>query len=297
VAGKLDGKVAFITGAARGQGRSHAVRLGLEGADIIAVDVCRQVEGVPYPMATAEDLDQTVKEVEALGRRIVARPADVRDEAELKAAFDAGVAELGPAEIVVADAGLATMSLHETPETWQVVIDVNTAGTFHTVDVALPAMIGHGRGGAIVLISPSAVLDGIGGRSRGGPSRGGPTRGGPTRGGPTRGGPSLGGLAGTASKRGFVDLMRGYADDLARHGIRVNSVHPTGVRTPITENDALRGLLTANPEAGTAIANALPVDMIESADVASAVAWLVSDEARYITGITLAVDAGLTSKG
>jgi NAD(P)-dependent dehydrogenase (short-subunit alcohol dehydrogenase family) len=229
-------------------------------------------------MATAEDLDQTVKEVEALGRRIVARPADVRDEAELKAAFDAGVAELGPAEIVVADAGLATMSLHETPETWQVVIDVNTAGTFHTVDVALPAMIEHGRGGAIVLISPSAVLDGIGAPNHGG-------------------GLSRGGLAGTAAKRGFVDLMRGYADDLARHGIRVNSVHPAGVRTPITENDALRGLLTANPEAGTAIANALPVDMIESADVASAVAWLVSDEARYITGITLAVDAGLTSKG
>jgi SDR family mycofactocin-dependent oxidoreductase len=270
VAGKLDGKVAFVTGAARGQGRGHAVRLGLEGADIIAVDICRQIEGVPYPMATAEDLDQTVKEVEALGRRIVARPADVRDEAELKAAFDAGAAELGPAEIVVADAGLARMSLHETHEAWQVVIDVNTGGTFNTVEVALPAMIEHGQGGAIVLISPSAVLDGIGG-------------------------PSRGGLA--ASKHGFVDLMRSYADKLAPHGIRVNSVHPTGVRTPIVENDVLRGLLTVNPEAGTAIADALPVDMIESAGIASAVAWLVSDEARYITGITLAVDAGFTNRG
>jgi SDR family mycofactocin-dependent oxidoreductase len=272
VAGKLDGKVAFITGAARGQGRSHAVRLGLEGADIIAVDTCRQIEGVPYPMATAEDLDQTVKEVEALGRRIVACQADVRDEAELKAAFDAGVAELGPAEIVVADAGLATMSLHETHEAWQVVIDVNTAGTFNTVEVALPAMIEHGQGGAIVLIGSSAVLDGIGGASPGGLTR-------------------------TAAKHGFVDLMRSYADNLARHGIRVNSVHPTGVRTPIVENDALRALLTANPEAGTAIADALPVDMIESADIASAVAWLVSDDARYITGITLAVDAGFTNRG
>jgi SDR family mycofactocin-dependent oxidoreductase len=281
VAGMLDGKVAFITGAARGQGRGHAVRLGLEGADIIAVDICRQVEGVPYPMATAEDLDQTVKEVEALGRRIFARPADVRDEAELKAAFDAGVAELGPAEIVVADAGLATMSLHETHETWQVVIDVNTTGSFNAVEVALPAMIEHGQGGAVVLISPSAVLDGIGGPSRGGPSLGGP---------------SVGGRAAAAPKQGFVDQMRSYADNLARHGIRVNSLHPTGVRTPITENDALRGLLTANPEAGTAIANALPVDMIESADIASAVAWLVSDDARYITGITLAVDAGFTNK-
>jgi SDR family mycofactocin-dependent oxidoreductase len=285
VAGKLDGKVAFVTGAARGQGRGHAVQLGLEGADIIAVDICRQIDGVPYTMATAEDLDQTVKEVEALGRRIVARPADVRDEAELKAAFDAGVAELGPAEIVVADAGLATMSLHETHEAWQVVIDVNTSGTFNTVEVALPAMIEHGQGGAIVLIGPSAVLDGLGGPSRSGVSRGGVSG----------GGPGGGGLA--AAKHGFVDQMRSYADSLAPHGIRVNSVHPTGVRTPIAENDALRGLLTANPEAGTAIANALPVDMIESADIASAVAWLVSDEARYITGITLAVDAGLTSKG
>jgi SDR family mycofactocin-dependent oxidoreductase len=271
VTGKLDGKVAFITGAARGQGRSHAMRLGLEGADIIAVDICRQVDGVPYPMATAEDLDRTVKEVEALGRRIVALQADVRDEAGLKAAFDAGVANLGPADIVVADTGIATMSLHETPEAWQVVIDVNLTGTINTVEVALPAMIKHGRGGAIVLTGSSAVLDGIGG-------------------------PSRGGLGNTAPKHGFVGLMRNYADNLARHQIRVNSVHPTGVRTPIVENDALRELLTANPEAGTAIADALPVDMVESADIASAVAWLVSDDARYITGITLAVDAGFTSK-
>src|SRR5690349_12196218 len=117
--GKLEGKVAFITGAARGQGRSHAVRLAQEGADIIAIDICRQIDAVPYPMATPQDLDQTVKEVEALGRRIVARKADVRDEAGLKAAFDAGVAELGPVEIVVANAGVATMSLHETREAWQ----------------------------------------------------------------------------------------------------------------------------------------------------------------------------------
>lgn len=240
MAGKLDGKVAFITGAASAQGRSHAVRLGLEGADIIAVDTCRQIDGVPYPMATAQDLDQTVKEVKALGRRIVARQADVRDEAELKAAFDVGVAELGPADIVVANAGIATMSVHETQEALQVVIDVNLTGSFNTVEVALPAMIKHGQGGAIVLISSSAVLDGIGG-------------------------PSRAGLARTASKHGFVGLMRSYANNLARHRIRVNSVHPTG---------------------------ALPVDMVESADTASAVAWLVSEDARYITGITLAVGQG-----
>jgi SDR family mycofactocin-dependent oxidoreductase len=272
MAGRLDGRVAFITGAARGHGRSHAVRLGLEGADIIAVDVCRQIEGVPYPMATAADLDQTVKEVEALGRRIVARQADVRDEAGLKAAFDAGVAELGPADIVVANAGVATMSLRETHEAWQVVIDVNFTGTFNAVEVALPAMIEQGRGGAIVLISSSPVLDGIGG-------------------------PSRDGLAGIASEHGFVGLMRSYADNLAPHGIRVNSVHPTGVLTPVVENDALRELLIANPEAGTAIADALPVDMVEPTDITSAVVWLVSDDARYLTGITLAVDAGFTSRG
>jgi SDR family mycofactocin-dependent oxidoreductase len=270
VAGKLDGKVAFITGAARGQGRGHAVRLAQEGADIIAVDTCRQLDAVPYPMATAEDLDQTVKEVQALGRRIVARQADARDEARLKAAFDDGVAELGPAEIVVANPGIATMSLHETHEAWQVVIDVNLSGTFNTVEVALPAMIEHGQGGAIVLIGSSASLAGLGD-------------------------PVRGGLAYAASGPGVVGRMRSYASTLARHRIRVNSVHPLGARTPVAENDALRGFLSANPEAGDAIADALPVDMAESADIASAVAWLVSDDACYVTGVTLAVDAGYRS--
>lgn len=269
--GRLDGKVAFITGAARGQGRSHAVRLAQEGADVIAVDICRQLDAVPYPMATPEDLDQTVKEVEALGRRIVARQADVRDEAGLRAAFDAGVGELGPVDIVVANAGISTMSLHEALDTWQVVIDVNLTGTFNTVEVAVPPMIRHGRGGAIVLISSSAGLAGIGG-------------------------PSRGGLAYTASKHGVVGLMRSYANNLARHLIRVNSVHPTGVRTPMVENDAFREFLSAYPDAGTAIANALPVDMVEPADIAGAVAWLVSDDARYVTGIALAVDAGFINK-
>ena len=271
MAGRLDGKVAFITGAARGQGRSHAVRLAQEGADIIAVDICRQIDAVPYPMANQGDLGQTVTEVEALGQRIIARQADVRELAGLKEAFEAGVAELGPAEIVVANAGIATMSLHETHDAWQAVIDVNLTGTFNTVEVALPSMIQHGRGGAVVLISSSAGLAGIGG-------------------------PSRGGLAYTASKHGVVGLMRSYANNLARHRIRVNSVHPTGVRTPMVENDAFREFFTAYPDAGTAIANALPVDMVEPTDIAGAVAWLVSDDARYVTGIALAVDAGFLNK-
>jgi len=166
VAGKLEGKVAFITGAARGQGRSHAIRLAQEGANIIAVDLCRQIDSVAYPLATPDDLAETVKEVEALDRRIVAREADVRDEAGLTAAFDAGVAELGPVDIVLANAGIAPMTLGEEPQqAWRDVIDVNLTGVFNTVETAIPSMIERGQGGAIVLTSSTA---GIGGASRGG---------------------------------------------------------------------------------------------------------------------------------
>ena len=164
MAGKLEGKVAFITGAARGQGRSHAVRLAQEGADIIAVDICAQIGSVGYPMATPDDLTETAKAVEALDRRIVARQADVRDEAGLRAAFEAGLAELGPVDIVVANAGIAPMSLGEEPhEAWQDAIDVNLTGVFNTVEIAIPSMIERGAGGAIVLTSSTAGLNGIGG--------------------------------------------------------------------------------------------------------------------------------------
>jgi SDR family mycofactocin-dependent oxidoreductase len=221
VTGKLEGKVAFITGAARGQGRSHAVRLAAEGADIIAVDLCRQIDSVTYPMATPEDLDQTVKEVEALDRRIVARQADVRDEAGLRAAFDAGVAELGPVDIVLANAGIAPMSMHEIHQAWQDVIDVNLTGAFNTVETAIGSMIERGKGGAIVLTSSTAGINGIGG-------------------------PTRGGLGYTAAKHGLVGLMRSYANNLAPHNIRVNSVHPTGVRTPMVVNDVMAEFLAAD---------------------------------------------------
>src|ERR1700727_2779186 len=166
MAGRVEGKVAFITGAARGQGRSHAIRLASEGANIIAVDICGQVESVAYPMSTPEDLAETVKEVEALDRRIVARQADVRDEAGLRAAFDAGVAELGPVDIVLANAGIAPLSLHEEYSAWQDVIDVNLTGVFNTVEIAIPSMIERGQGGAIVLTSSTAGINGIGGPRR-----------------------------------------------------------------------------------------------------------------------------------
>ena len=271
MAGKLEGRVAFITGAARGQGRSHAIRLAEEGADIIAVDICAQIDTVPYPMASPEDLAETVKAVEALDRRIVARQADVRDEAGLRAAFQAGVAELGPAGIVLANAGIAPMSLHETHDAWQDVIDVNLTGVFNTVEIAIPSMIQHGQGGAIVLTSSTAGINGIGG--------------------PTRGGRGY-----TASKHGVVGLMRSYANTLAPHRIRVNSVHPTGVRTPMAVNEAMQEFVAADPSMGDAFANALPVDMVESADISNAILWLVSDDARYVTGVTLPVDAGFTNK-
>jgi SDR family mycofactocin-dependent oxidoreductase len=272
VAGKLEGKVAFITGAARGQGRSHAIRLAEEGADIIAVDICAQVASVVYPMATPEDLAETVTAVEALDRRIVARQADVRDEDGLRTAFDAGVAELGPVDIVLANAGIAPMSLgKERHEAWQDVIDINLTGVFNTVEIAIPSMVERGAGGAIVLTSSTAGINGIGG-------------------------PSRGGLGYTASKHGVVGLMRSYANSLAPHRIRVNSVHPTGVNTPMVVNEIMQAWLAEDPSLSDAMANALPVDMIEAVDVSNAIVWLVSDDARYITGVTLPVDAGFTVK-
>jgi SDR family mycofactocin-dependent oxidoreductase len=269
--GKLEGKVAFITGAARGQGRSHAIRLAQEGADIIASDICAQVDTVAYPMATPEDLAETVREVEALDRRIVAQQADVRDPAALKAVFDAGVAQLGPVDIVVANAGIAPLSTREQYQAWQDVIDINLTGVFNTVETVIPSMIGRGQGGAIVLTSSTAGINGIGG-------------------------PTRGGLGYTASKHGVVGLMRSYANNLAPHRIRVNSVHPTGVRTPMIVNDVMAEFLAQDPSLGNAIANALPVGVVEPVDISNAIVWLVSDDARYVTGVTLPVDAGYTNK-
>jgi SDR family mycofactocin-dependent oxidoreductase len=272
--GKLDGKVAFITGAARGQGRSHAIRLAQEGADIIAVDICEQIASVAYPMATPEDLAETVKQVEALDRRIYAAQADVRDAPALKQAFDAGTAELGPVGIVLANAGIAPMSLHEQDaktDAWQDVVDVNLTGVFNTVETAIPSMIERGQGGAIVLTSSTAGNNGIGG-------------------------PTRGGLGYTAAKHGVVGLMRSYANILAPHSIRVNTVHPTGVNTPMIVNAVMEEFLAQDPQMSNAIANALPVPMVEPIDISNAIAWLVSDDARYVTGVMLPVDAGFTNK-
>ena len=269
--GVLDGKVAFITGAARGQGRSHAVRLAQEGADIIAVDLCDQIASVAYPMATPADLEQTVKEVEALDRRIVARQADVRDREGLTAAFQEGLAELGRLDIVLANAGIAPMALGQAdPQQWYDVIDVNLSGVWNTVEITKQTLIDQGTGGAIVLTSSTAGLKGITGDDPGG-------------------------IGYTAAKHGVVGLMRSYANALAPHSIRVNSVHPTGVNTPMVVNDVMQQWLT---ESGLEFdnMNALPVAMVEAVDISNAILFLVSDAARYVTGVTLPVDAGFMGK-
>ena len=271
---RLEGKVAFVTGAARGQGRSHAVRLAEEGADIVAVDIASQIDTVTYPMATPDDLAQTVDEVEALDRRIVANRADVRDYDALKSALDDGVARLGRLDIVAANAGIVTYGTAEelTEETWRETIDVDLTGVWHTVKAAIPHLRAAG-GGAIVITSSAAGLKGT---------------------------PNT--AAYTAAKHGVVGLMRTLANELAPDMVRVNTVHPGSVDTDMIQNQALyhvflpdrEGDLTPDDLAPIFQAgNALPVPWVESVDISNAVLFLASDEARYITGVTLPVDAGV----
>lgn len=268
MSGRLEGKVAFITGAARGQGRSHAIRMAEEGAAIIATDICAQIDSVPYPLGTSDDLAETVRAVTALGAPVVSAVADVRDRAALQAAFDDGVAQLGPVDIVVANAGVWSMAVHEHPATFQDTLDINLTGVYNTVEVAAPSMVERKQGGAIVLISSTAGLAGISGGSPAG-------------------------LGYAASKHGVVGLMRNYANTLAPHSIRVNSVHPTGVETPMINNSNMEELIAEKPELMNAISNALPIAVLRPLDIANAVLWLVSDEALYVTGVALPVDGGL----
>ncbi|WP_006241950.1 mycofactocin-coupled SDR family oxidoreductase [Mycolicibacterium tusciae] len=266
----LDGKVAFITGAARGQGRAEAVRLASDGASIIAVDICDQIASVPYPLATPDDLALTVKLVEDTGARIVAQQADVRDQHALMNALTAGIDELGRLDIVIANAGIAPMQ--SGPQGWQDVIDVNLTGVYHNVEVAIPTLVDQGDGGAIVLTSSVAGLIGVGSHD-------------------------AGAVGYVAAKHGIVGLVRLYANLLAPHSVRVNSVHPAGVDTPMINNEATRQWLGSIADrTPQEMGNALPVQVLQPEDIANAVAWLVSDEARYVTGVTLPVDAGSVNK-
>ncbi len=272
--GQLDGKVALITGAARGQGRSHALRLAQEGADIIALDICAQVDSVNYPMSTPDDLKETVAQVEALDRRIVARQADIRDLGQLQEAVTAGVAELGRLDIVSASAGIFCIGTDPQPKDpavreaiWRDTIDTNLGGVWHTLEATVPILKEQGRGGAIIITSSTAGLKGS-----------------------TYNDLSL--VAYVAAKHGLTGLMRGYAKDLAPYSIRVNSVHPTGVNTMMATNDVMVERSTQDPEFVKVMANALPVDIVDPVDISNAVLYLAADSGRYVTGVALSVDAG-----
>jgi (+)-trans-carveol dehydrogenase len=277
--GRVEGKVAFVTGAARGQGRSHAIRLAQEGADIIAVDLVSQIGSVPYPMSAPEDLAETVREVEKLDRRIVASQADVRDFAALKKAVDDGVAQLGRLDIVSANAGIFSFGRMEEldEQEFQDMIDVNLTGVWKTAKAAIPHIKAGGRGGSIILTSSTAGLLAM---------------------------ENIGHYV--AAKHGVVGLMRTLALELAPDSIRVNSVHPTSVNTDMIQNAAAYELfapdLAASERTKDVLAprfasmNALPIPWVEPVDISNAVLWLASDESRYVTGVTLPIDAGQTTK-
>jgi SDR family mycofactocin-dependent oxidoreductase len=273
--GKLDGKVAFITGAARGQGRSHALRLAEEGAAIVGLDICEQIESVFYPMATKDDLAETEALVTAAGGSIVTSVGDVRDRADVQAAYEAGLREFGQVDIAVANAGIMpVLEPGDREQAWYDAIDTMLTGVWHTIEVVVPGMIARGAGGAIIITSSSAGLSSIGLNTY----------------------PGQAGYA--AAKHGVVGLMRLYASQLAKHMIRVNTVHPTGVNTPMVANEEYGAWAAANPEiaGGPNYQNPMPVPLIEPIDVSNAIVYLASDDARYVTGVPFPVDAGYLNR-
>lgn len=277
--GTLEGKVAFITGAARGQGRDHAVRLAEEGADIIALDICGPIVGrEAIPAATEADLAETVAAVEALDRRIVARPADTRDMGAVQAVVDEGLAEFGRVDIAVANAGTSgggTKAHLISEEDWRTTLDVNLTGVWHTAKAVLPAMIDAGRGGSIIITSSGAGIK-----------------------------PMLHLADYGATKAAVIYLTKVLALENGEHGIRVNSIAPGNVDTPLVMNDAVFSLFRPDLEkptrddvepvfAGMNVLKTKP--WLSGRDMANAVAWLASDQAAFITGVVLPVDMGVTA--
>ncbi len=275
--GRVSGQVAFITGAARGQGRSHALRLAEEGADIVAIDIAGQIDSVPFPMSTPQDLAETVKLVQARGQRVIGRQLDVRDQQALDAVVAETMEEFGNIDIVAANAAIFGMASNwEISERqWNDVIDVNLTGVWHTVKAVVPSMIAARRGGSIVLTNSAAGL---------------------------RASPYM--AAYTAAKHGVVGIMRSLAQELGQFGIRVNSVHPSAVATPMILNDwFLKEFLPESVDPGRdeidaafGELHALPVGVLDPIHISNAVLWLSSDEAQYITGVALPVDAGYLIK-
>lgn len=267
---RVKGKVAFITGAGRGQGRSHALHLAREGADLILCDVPGAVEGSMIAPATPEDLGETLAAIRTVrsDTRVIARHADVRDPVALRELVDEGVAELGRLDIIVANAAIMSYTpfLEHTPEMFAQVVDTNLNGAFNTCWAAIPAMIAAGNGGSVMIISSTAGIYGQ---------------------------PFTPGY--TASKHGVVGLMKGLANELGEHSIRVNTIHPSGVHTPLGDAPGLTELIaTKATTLGPVFMNTLPVHMMEPEEISHAVVYLASDESRYVTGLQLKVDCGAT---
>jgi SDR family mycofactocin-dependent oxidoreductase len=272
MAGRVEGKVAFITGAARGQGRAHALRLAEEGADIIAIDISEQVEGVPYDTARAEDLQETVRQVEALDRRIVAENCDVRDPENMKSVLEKGVGELGRLDIVSANAGVDIVGPWDsmTPEIVRTTLDINLIGVWNTVMASVPHILAGERGGSIILTSSANGL------------KAGPWN-----------------MAYNMSKYGVTGMTKSFAQELAKHNIRVNSVHPGGVDTPMAqgimgvEDSGFAKGMEANPDLVGMLTQWIP-GMMPAREISNAVLFLASDESAWVTGHALAVDGGMT---
>ncbi|WP_099024421.1 mycofactocin-coupled SDR family oxidoreductase [Mycolicibacterium palauense] len=275
--GRVEGKVAFITGAARGQGRSHAVRLAEEGADIIAVDICQDIDSIGYAMATPEDLEETARLVEKTGQGIVTARADVRDAAALRAALESGLAEFSKVDIVVAQAGVAGMKGQPPLQAWTDVINTNLVGTINAVQVALP----HLKEGASIIATASAaaLMDA---HQKPNP------------------GADPGGMAYMTSKRLLSQYIHDLATELAVRGIRANVIHPTNCNTNMLQSEPmyrsfrpdLENPTRADAEPVFGVQQAMKVPFIEPEDISNAVLWLASEEARFVTGMQMRVDAG-----
>jgi SDR family mycofactocin-dependent oxidoreductase len=275
--GRLTGKVAFITGAARGQGRAHAIRMAEEGADIIGVDICEQIGSVPYQLATMDELAETAEQVEKLDRRMVFGKADVRDLAELTEVVERGVSELGRLDIVSANAGIWSAGLFTemSEQTYRDMIDVQMHGAYYTCKATVPRLVEQGQGGSIILTSSVAGMKGF-------PNQ----------------------VHYNMAKHAVVGLMRSLANELAAQSIRVNSVHPSSTFTKMIDNPAIHAAFAPGVEnprledfgATFTAMNLLPIPWMEAVDISNAVLFLASDEARYITGVTLPVDAGFLAK-
>ncbi|MFG1921845.1 mycofactocin-coupled SDR family oxidoreductase [Cryptosporangium sp. NPDC048952] len=275
MAGRFEGKVLFVTGAARGQGRNHAIKFAQEGADVIAVDIAHDVDTVGYPGATQADLDETVRLVEAQDRRIVASIVDIRDRAALISAVDAGVAQLGRVDVVSSNAGIATFApaAEMSEDMWRTMIDINLTGQFFTAQAAIPHLVRQGDGGSIVFTSSTAGLKGMANL------------------------PHY-----SAAKHGLVGLARSLANELAPHKIRVNTIHPTNVDTVMIQNTETKALFGGPDitreqfaEAATPM-NMLPIPWVDVDDITEALMYLSSDAGRFLTGVSLPVDAGMSQK-